>query len=171
MRTVPTTTLALFTLAASATAVPLQFAIDPVTGRTVIEGEARFAGFTLESTGGNLRPENIPYVAGSAQTGIMFLDEERFIIVSVFSNTSFDISAGNSGNPAPGFAADGEGYEISNLVDVSAYATTGDLIDDLSVTWLTDFNTVEVAPVVLIPEPSTLASVGLAGTALLRRRR
>ncbi|MEM7807271.1 MAG: hypothetical protein AAF561_04090 [Planctomycetota bacterium] len=163
---------ALLLLPAIASADVFRFAVDPDDGTVVIEGTEAFKGFTLSSTIGSLLPGNVPMAPGNPAVDTFLIDLDELIVFSPFERTTTTITAGTTGAPAPaaGFLADGDGYEIGQLVDVDAYSTPEAITDDLTLVWLDGADQVRTGQVVLVPEPTTLAFAGIASATLLRRR-
>ncbi len=150
------------------------FIIDAATGEVVFDVSAPVAGFELVSASGALLPANAPFAGGNPASGLLLVDPGTFTVFSFLSSIddNFNFAAGNTGAALqPGVL---DGFNLGNIVDVSAYADLGLITSDLSATFIAADNTPfenVVLTFINVPEPATAGVLGMVALGMLRRRR
>lgn len=152
---------------ALAGAQDLTLSIDRTTGdvtwETAVTG---IAGFQLDSNSGSLVPANFPYFLGDANSGLYsFSGMDTFVVIS-------DTASSMSGGDFTGMGQVILGETVVGMYDVSGFASDADILGDLTLTYDDPTTGMVLAGAInVVPEPSSLGLLGVAGLALVRRRK
>jgi hypothetical protein len=143
--------------------INFQFVVDPATGEAFVNSNVQFAGFQLMSPREDFRPENLPYLDGSAESGVMTIGGT--LLGVLVAEPSHIAAASISASVGPGF------YDIGSIFPddlvrrgpaIYSYSAIGIGDDGRGFIISDDF--------IVWPEPAHATVLGAFAVVLTRRR-